>query len=148
MNARRTILALLLLCTYSLSFAQGLLPHSHEWQNGIGNEEHHHYGALDKDQSDAHSTCGKEWSEDRNVMDILLCFLTDLDNPDDVLNSEASSLTVKTLKLFQQAHLLAVVLSFIPNTESSKQVHVPHSVALCQSLLSKSISLRGPPSIS
>jgi len=125
-----------------LSFAQGLLPHSHDWQDGIGNEEHHHYGYQDS------STKSENQHSDESLIDLLLCFLTDLDNPDDDAKTEANNSTVNIQKVFQQAQLAIIVISFIPINQPEIQIYVPRGEPLFQSLFTKYIPQRGPPSIS
>jgi len=143
-EVKRIVISLLLLCTYSLSFAQGLLPHSHDWQDGIGNEEHHHYGYQDKDSSNK----GEGKQGDDSLLDLILCFLTDLDNPDDDAKIETNNPNLNSQKVFQKAQLAAVILSFIPLPEPELQYYVPRVEPLFRRLLTRYIPQRGPPTIS
>jgi len=140
-EAKRIFISILLLCTYSLSFAQGLLPHSHDWQDGIGNEEHHHYGYQDS------STKSENQHSDESLIDLLLCFLTDLDNPDDEAKTETNNPTLNSQKIFQKAQLAAVILSFIALPEPQVDYYVPRVELLFQRLFSRYIPQRGPPTI-
>lgn len=150
MEAKRIFISILLLCTYSLSFAQGLLPHSHDWQNGIGFDNHHHYVHQKSDKTN-HSDPGqltKEDLSDESIYELILCFLTDLDNPDDEAKAEVNNALANSLKIIQQVQLAAVILLFIPQSESRSDLFVEQSEPLLQRLLTRYIPQRGPPGIS
>jgi hypothetical protein len=149
-EAKRIFISILLLCTYSLSFAQGLLPHSHDWQEGIGFDDHHHYVHQSSEESSTPHPghLANENICDQSIYDLILCFLTDLDSPDTDARAEVNTSVFSGLNITQQVQMAAVILSFIPLPELKEEIFVHQSEPLVQRLLTRYIPQRGPPGIS
>ncbi len=154
--AKKALISLLLLLTYSLGFAHNFIPHSHDTDTEAhlvahekGEHHHHHHAVKHSESNHKHVSHGDHY--DKGFYDLLLCFMHDShDHQNDCKDQHyipAKTNTV-TMNKFQANKLVAVLFSFdleIEKSEFTSDHYFNSDIAY----LSPSIEdtpLRGPPS--
>jgi len=158
MQLLKPYLALFLLLTYTMGFAQGLTPRCNHYSvsddlGGVENVHHHEHHDHAEEEAIDHGHIEHNGHLDHCAIDLVLCLLEDVshsDHPGDdchcvpTISSRTSSDWIGKLKL------LAVVVPLFDNIEAEEQAtfHVSLMLGQLQLPYLKSTSQRGPPSIS
>ena len=82
---------------------------------------------------------------DDGLYDLILCYLSDLDNPEKDTKPELNQAFDKYQNVLRQIGFTAVVLSFIPLPETRECIFIPQGERVPKEIFVSSTNQRGPP---
>ena len=134
----KNIIAILVLCVYSVAFGHQVIPHQHNQQSNAV--------ACLQDQNPDHGHISHFNHYDDGLMDFLACIFSHTHQSDDC--------DVKTVRITTEENQVSLAVTiavfgyaavFLASAGENQEIGVPASINLQGTLLAHELSLRGPP---
>jgi len=154
MQLKRAIISFVLILSYSLSFAQSLVPHcsdlnSLEHSHDLERAHQHQHKAQHDDSNENHSHITHNNHFDEGVYDLLICLMSDSEHgASDCCNQQLPSVSRVSIVLFQNDLAKAVstfIAVFSLSISSEKDDYFDLIETIYRSPQVNALSLRGPP---